>query len=84
MNDRAEMMNRVQKLSFVMFDTSLYLNNHPEDQAALNYFTKYQALAQQAQKDYEETFGPMTMEGVNAEQDGWSWLEMPWPWQVED
>ena len=84
MKNRAEMMKRVQQLGFVMFDVSLYLNNHPYDQAALNLFSRYRALAEEAQKEYEAAFGPISRGGVNVERDGWSWINQPWPWEVED
>ena len=63
-------------------DVNLFLNTHPTNQAALNYHKKYTALYQQAKAEYEAAFGPLTCEGVNVE-NGWTWIDKPWPWELE-
>lgn len=84
MSNQTEMMKKVQQLNFVMIDTGLYLNNQPENRAGQALFTKYQALHQQAKAEYEKAYGPLTYSGIDAECDGWSWIQKPWPWEVED
>ena len=84
MSDRTEMLKKVQKLNFVMIDVGLYLNNQPDSPAALALFKKYQELHRQAKMDYEAAYGPLCYDGINAEKDGWSWLQKPWPWEVEE
>ena len=84
MNKRSEMLKKVQQLNFVMIDVGLYLNNQPDCPAALALFSKYQELHRQAKMKYEEAFGPLAYSGINAEKDGWSWIQKPWPWEVED
>ncbi len=84
MSDRTEMLKRVQQLNFVMIDTGLYLNNQPDSPAALALFAKYQELYRQAKKEFEDIYGPLCYDGIHVERDGWSWLQSPWPWEVED
>lgn len=84
MNGRDEMLKKVQKLNFVMIDTGLYLNNQPENQAGQALFNKYQALHRQAKEDFEKAYGPLTYDGIDTECNGWSWIQKPWPWEVED
>lgn len=84
MTRRSEMMKKVRQLNFVLIDVGLYLNNQPDSPAALALFAKYQELYRQALMEYEEAYGPVTHAGVNAEKDGWSWIQKPWPWEVED
>ena len=36
-----------------------------------------------AKAKYEECYGPLTIEGVDTEKDGWSWINGPWPWEGE-
>lgn len=80
--DRREMLKRVQMLEFVLIDVNLFLNTHPDCEAALNFYGKYQALHKQAVDEYEKNFGPITAAGVNVEE-GWSWINNPWPWEME-
>ena len=79
---RDDMMTRVQMLGFVMSDIALFLNTHPYDDAALQFYQKYKALYDMALVEFEEQFGPMSMDRVNIE-DGWSWIDHPWPWEME-
>ena len=80
--NREEMLRRVQMLSFVLVDTNLFLNTHPDNKAALNFYNKYNEMHKMAVAEYESAFGPLTASGVNIE-DGWSWIEKPWPWELE-
>ena len=84
MNSRTEMLKKVQQLNFVLIDAGLYLNNQPDSPAALALIQKYQELYRQALMEYEDTYGPLTYNGINVERDGWSWIQKPWPWEVED
>lgn len=84
MTRRSEMLKKVQQLNFVLIDLNLYLNTQPDSPAALALFSKYQELYRQALMEFEEKFGPVTYSGINAERDGWSWIQKPWPWEVED
>lgn len=84
MNSRTEMLKKVQQLNFVLIDAGLYLNNQPDSPAALALIQKYQELYRQALMEYEDNYGPLTYNGINVERDGWSWIQKPWPWEVED
>lgn len=80
--NREEMLRRVQMLSFVLVDVNLFLNTHPTNQAALNYYKKYMTMYQQAKDEFEAAYGPLTSGAVNIE-DGWTWIDKPWPWELE-
>lgn len=81
MNDQAEMLRRIQILEFVMHDAALYLDTHPCDEAALEYFHKHKAMKDGAVAEYEACFGPITVEGVISKNQ-WTWIEKPWPWEM--
>ena len=49
---------------------------------ALRFYDKYNALHREAVSEYEDNFGPLTAGGVNTEE-GWSWVNSPWPWELE-
>ncbi|WP_164914320.1 spore coat protein CotJB [Aminipila luticellarii] len=80
--NRIDLMRRVQMLSFVLVDVSLYLDTHPTDKAGLNFFNKYNTLYQSAKEEYEKNYGPLTIAGTN-DTNSWSWIDEPWPWQRE-
>lgn len=78
---RSELMYRIQVLGFILMDVGLYLDTHPKDKAALNFFNKYSILAQIAKNDYERQYGPITPAGTK-DTISWSWIDEPWPWQM--
>ena len=80
--NRNEMLRKVQMLGFVLTEVNLFLNTHPEDVAALRFHDKYNALHREAVSEYEYNFGPLTAGGVKTEE-GWSWVNSPWPWELE-
>ena len=80
--NRDDMMRNVQMLCFVTADVALFLDTHPYDDAALQFYQKYMALRDMAVAEYEELYGPIAMDRVSGE-DGWTWIDHPWPWEME-
>lgn len=80
-NCQAEaLMKRINETSFAMDDVILYLDTHPEDRNALNYYHQVKKMRQEARTAYENQFGSLTPDAVqNTTQ--WSWLSGPWPWE---
>ncbi|MDF2615002.1 MAG: hypothetical protein K0S71_2788 [Clostridia bacterium] len=80
-NERDELLNYIYTASFALDDTILYLDTHPTDKDALDFYQKCRAIRMQAMKEYETHFGPLTEEGVKAT-NKWTWIEDPWPWEM--
>lgn len=79
---RCKYLRYIQTLSFAVHETVLYLDGHPCDKGALEYYRKNNALLKEAVSDYESKFGPLTYNGsCNAEE--WTWYKGPWPWKYE-
>ena len=54
MNETArKLMKRINDASFAMDDVILYLDTHPDDRNALNYYRYVVALRKEAVKAYE-------------------------------
>lgn len=80
---RTELLRRIQMLDFAMVEAKLYLNTHPCDEDAMRYFEKNRELHESALRSYERRFGPLSVDSVRVEKDGWSWIDSPWPWHME-
>ena len=65
--NRSEIILKIQELSFACVDLNLYLDTHP-DEAIRNYECKY---------------GPLTNFGYGKSGCPWQWVEQPWPWDRE-
>lgn len=80
MINKAELMDIINKSSFAMDDARLFLDTHPYNEEAREYFNKMHQIRCQALSVYEANFGPLTWysaEGSNVRE----WNKGPWPWQ---
>ncbi|MFA5528055.1 MAG: spore coat protein CotJB [Peptostreptococcales bacterium] len=77
-----ELLRRIQYLSFVLVEVNLYLDTHPTDMAALNYYHTYKALYNRALSEYTSQYGPLTP-GTVESRNRWTWIDKPWPWERE-
>lgn len=82
MDAQRELFRKIQIYGFVLADTALYLDTHPTDQVALNYYENYRELNRKAIADYTARYGPITMDDVDVK-NKWTWIEKPWPWEME-
>ncbi len=82
MDSRQQLMKKIQMYSFMLTDLHLYLDSHPFCQNGLHYFKKYEDMLAMATKEYEENYGPITLSSA-ANGDYWSWVDEPWPWEME-
>ena len=79
---RKELMQRINEASFAVDEVKLFLNTHPCDRDALEYFKEYSHIRNEAMKMYAEHYGPLTIDtAICSEKNSWSWTEEPWPWQ---
>ncbi|MDO4544521.1 MAG: spore coat protein CotJB [Bacillota bacterium] len=84
MTCRTELLRKIQQLNFTMIELGLYLNNQPDCCEAQALFDKTRDQYQAARAEYEDCYGPLTYSGVDTCEDGWSWINGPWPWEGED
>ncbi len=75
-----KLMKRVQICNFLLYETALFLDTHPDNKEAKEYFKKVLEMKKKATEQYTEACGPLTFEDA-ANDEGWSWIDKPWPWQ---
>ena len=86
MTDRQRMLRNVQMHDFAKLETQLYLDGHPHEENALQYFGEQAQKAAQAREAFEKKFGPLTCHmptDGNGNSMGWTWMQDPWPWEKE-
>ena len=74
------MLRQVDEAGFAVVDANLYLDTHPCDAAAIDYYNQMLAAYKSAAAADEAQFGPLTT-GANKDTDYWSWVNDPWPWE---
>lgn len=80
---REEAMRQVQMYGFALIDTGLFLDTHPTNRDALDYYANTRTRYLEAVEEYEQQFGPLTAQDTDTDS-GWAWVETPWPWEMED
>ncbi len=83
MDERQLMLKEIQQLEFVAVELNLFLDTHPQDQAALRHFYAVRDKLLAAVKRYEQIYGPLTVVGFTPKTCPWQWIEGPWPWEIE-
>lgn len=79
---KEQLMQLINEVSFAVNDITLYLDTHPEDEKALQYFQEKEHIRQEALKDYARYYGPLTIDTANDScSDSWEWVMQPWPWE---
>ena len=78
--DCRQLMNMINQASFAMDDVLLYLDTHPCDQAALNYYHYVTNLRKNAMAAYQADCGPLMAEHVDSD-NYWTWVTGKWPWE---
>ncbi len=78
---RKQMLDWVDMVSFAVTEANLYLDTHPEDQAALSYFREYSRLRNEALEEFASMYGPLTVDTAVKCQKTWEWVNRPWPWE---
>lgn len=79
-NDRQKLFLFIHEVGFAIDDVILYLDTHPEDKQALEYYETYKKLRRQAVSEYTKLYGPLTKDDVNS-CNYWAWVKDPWPWE---
>lgn len=78
---RRELLQRINQYSFAVNDATLFLDTHPYDTEAMNYFQKYRALRLEAIQDYAKYYAPLLVDYAVSDKAPWSWANEPWPWE---
>ncbi|MDW2798806.1 spore coat protein CotJB [Clostridium boliviensis] len=74
------LLMQIYQACFAMDDVILYLDTHPCDQDALNYYHYVADMCEQAVNAYEEYCGPLMSNHV-MDENYWTWVNDPWPWE---
>ena len=80
--DRARIIQNVYELGFVMTEMLLYLDTHPNEQEAIEYYTVMKRRYNDAVEAYEMNIGPLTFTSTSVD-NYFNWEATPLPWEKE-
>jgi spore coat protein JB len=76
-----QLLRWVMQNKFACIDANLYLDTHPEDTEAIEYFQEHNRFYLEALDIYSRTYGPLTIAHAHHNDNYWDWVNQPWPWQ---
>lgn len=62
-------------------DLQLYLDNHPDCEAALEDFNQLSRMSMEWKDQYHQLYGPLMNYGYQTSELPWQWVNDPWPWE---
>lgn len=76
------MLNDISIVDFVLVDLSLYLDTHPFDHEAIEYFNHYARIKNKMSRDFSMRYFPLTTDMAESNKE-WRWGAAPLPWEGE-
>lgn len=80
-NERDRQLLEIQKVAFAMKDINLYLDVHPEDRCMINLYNRYLNQKRELLQNFENRFGPITLDSKSLNSTPWAWNTTKWPWE---
>ena len=80
--DKNKLRHYIDVVSFVVDETKLFLDTHPHDREALEYFENYNKARNRAVAEYSVQFGPLVIAEASCDNE-FKWATQPWPWEME-
>lgn len=79
--EQASMLHDIGVVDFVAVEMAEYLDTHPLDREAMEYFNHYMRMKNQMMRDYAGKFGPLSHSVADTCGKEWKWALQPMPWE---
>ncbi len=80
MNQKDRLLRDIGIVDFVMVELTLYLDTHPHDATAMEYFQHYRKVKNQLEHEFAEKYYPLNLRTAQCSKD-WDWGMAPAPWE---
>jgi spore coat protein JB len=75
-------LQHINEVSFAVNDVTLYLDSHPCDNKAMEFYKENVKKRNKALREYAKHYGPLTIDTADdAQSNSWEWISQPWPWE---
>lgn len=81
MRERNQMLNDISIVDFVLVELMEYLDTHPFDADAMEYFNHYARIKNQMIKEFSQKYFPLTKDLAESKKE-WRWGSAPLPWDA--
>lgn len=81
MNDQAKLLTEIDSLCFALTDLNLYLDINRNDKDIINLYNQYRQKKTNLLEQYQNKYGPITLDSESLNKTPWGWDNSPWPWE---
>ena len=74
------MLHDIQMLDFALYDLALFLDTHPENKAALEYYNHFLPMKNRLVKEFSAMYYPLCLQYADSG-NSFRWEEAPLPWE---
>lgn len=82
MEERRALLKKLQAAQFAMIEANLFLDTHPCDKDALDYYTEMQKSWRELMEQFTSKYGALSSLEVTTD-NCFEWVNDPWPWETE-
>ena len=82
MSNQQQLLRDIGIVNFVLTELTLYLDTHPHDRNAMEYFNHYNRMRNQMEQEFSQKYYPLTLRLEDCSNE-WRWGEAPMPWEGE-
>lgn len=75
------LLQKIREARFACIDLNIYMDTHPDDEAAKRDYLCYAEKLQSMIDRYAAQYGPLMNFGETPTEAG-SWVFQPWPWDL--
>lgn len=76
------LLRQIMEIGFTVVELNLFLDTHPNCEAALRDFREVSARYRQLTEDYQKQYAPLYPYSQYNAEGYWRWTESPWPWEI--
>ncbi len=80
MNSENQMLKEISMVDFVLVDLMLYLDTHPYDRNAMEYYNHYNRIKTRMEREFSMKHFPLTKDMAESDKE-WRWGKAPMPWE---
>lgn len=80
MNQKEQMLKDIGIVDFTVTELALFLDTHPKDSMAMEYFNHYNRMNVQLKREFSRNYYPLKLEYADSNQE-WRWGDAPLPWE---
>lgn len=80
-NEAKRMLHDIGMIDFVVVEMAEYLDTHPKDKEAIDYFNYYAKLKNNMMQEFADKYWPLTLATADNSQNEWTWALQEPPWK---